>query len=272
MDTGHSDHAREFRELGYVVFRGFFSKEQAAELLGEVERCSALDAESSSLTGNGIRFTGGIFKRSEIARTMLADPRLIKLLEPISSGDLWVIMDQAVLKYPGAGDFRWHQDNGYNRLKCEQCQVWIALTESHQENGALTLAPGSHKRGLLPHTYHSFGQMSVDAKIGESITIDADAGDLIIFSSLILHCTGPNRADTERVAYVAEYLRFEDYAPASTPPFFVVAEGGKPNPHFSRKKPGARSIRNQLLYLRPRLTEMVKKPLRYVRYQLFRRD
>lgn len=266
-----TDHTHEFREQGFTLLRSFFSKHQAAQLLGEIERCAELDAaRPANLTSDGILYTGEIFLRSEVTRALLADQRVVDLLTPIAGGDLWVTMDQAVTKHPGAGVFRWHQDNGYNRLKREHFQFWVACTPTRRQNGALMLVPGSHKRGLLPHRFAGSGQMEVDAGIGESVTIDADAGDVILFSSLMLHCTGPNQADSKRVAYVAEYMRLADYAPKSTPPYFIVAEGGKSQPHFSQKKPGAGNIRNQMLYLGPRLVDAAKRPLRRVRNALRR--
>ena len=268
VDSDTADRANEYSEQGYTVFRNCFSKSEAAALLEEVERCAALDDFESSLSAKGIRYSGAVFLRSEICRSMLTDRRIIDLITPIAGGDLWVCMDQAVTKYPGAGVFRWHQDNGYNRLRREHFQLWIALTPTRKKNGALTLAPGSHKRGLLPHTYAGVGQMEVAADIGETVTIDADAGDVILFSSMMLHCTGPNEADTQRVAYVAEYMRMQDFAPKSTPPYFVAATGGEPNPHFTNRKPGARSVRNQLMYLGPRIGEAMRSSVRSLRKTL----
>lgn len=267
---GAHDHAREFREQGFTVARGFFSTQEAAQLLAEVERCASEDTTPSELTGRGIVYTGAIFLRSEIARNLIAHPRVVEFLKPIAGGDLWVTMDQAVTKHPGAGVFRWHQDNGYNSIKTEHFQLWIALTETSQQNGALMLAPGSHKRGLLPHKYLGAGQMEVQADVGETACIDATAGDMILFSSLMLHSTGPNQAGTTRVAYVAEFMRLSEFAPNARPPYFVVAEGGNSNPHFVEKQLGARSVKNQLLYLGPRLTLAAKNCLRPIR-NAFRR-
>ena len=262
-------HASEYREQGYTVARGFFSKDQARELLTEVERLARLDAEvPAALTDRGILYTGGIFMRSESTRKLLADQRVVDFLKPIAGPDLWITMDQAVTKHPGAGVFRWHQDNGYNKIKTEHFQLWIALTPTRKKNGALTLAPGSHKRGLLPHKFMGSGQMEVDAEIGDTISIDADEGDLIVFSSLMLHCTGPNEADSTRVAYVAEYMPLHEYAPDMKPPYFVAAEAGKSNPHFIQVQPGSRSVKNQLMYLAPRVARTAKNALRPVRNAL----
>jgi ectoine hydroxylase-related dioxygenase (phytanoyl-CoA dioxygenase family) len=267
----YTKHAAEYAEHGYTVLRGLLTKADAALMLSEVERCAVLESRKAALNGNGIGFAGEIFIHSEFARSILARHDVVEVISAVAGGDLWISMDQAVTKHPGAGIFRWHQDNGYNQLKREHFQLWIALTETRQQNGALKLVPGSHKLGLLPHSFKGVGQMEVDMAVGEHVTVDADAGDVIVFSSLMLHCTGPNDADSKRVAYVAEYMKLSDYAPGAGAPYFIVAEGGKPNPHFTRIPPGALSLRNQLLYLRPRLLAAAKRPARLLRDALMQR-
>jgi ectoine hydroxylase-related dioxygenase (phytanoyl-CoA dioxygenase family) len=269
-ETEATSYVHEFRDQGFTVVRGFFSKEETKQFLNEVERCAREDETAASLTDNGITYTGKIFLRSEFVQQKLADQRLIDFLRPIAGDNLWITMDQAVSKEPGAGIFRWHQDNGYTGLKTEHFQLWVALTETTQQNGALKLAPGSHKRGVLPHKYITSGQVEVQAPIGAEVCIDATAGDVILFSSLMLHATGPNEADRRRLAYVAEYMPLSDYAfgvgaSRYNPPYFIVAEDGKSNPHFVNRQPGAMSLRNQMLYLGPRVKHTAKTLLRPIR-------
>lgn len=258
-------HAAEYERQGYTVIRGLLTKPEAARFLSEVERCAALDSRKAALNCNGIGFTGEIFIHSLFVRSILTRQDVIDLVSAVAGGDLWISMDQAVTKHPGAGVFRWHQDNGYNQLQCEHFQLWIALTKTRQQNGALKLVPGSHKRGRLPHSFKGLGQMEVDEEVGGHVTVDADAGDVILFSSLMLHCTGPNNADSKRVAYVAEYMKLSDYAPSASPPFFIAAEGGFSHPHFVRSAPGALSVRNQLMYLRPRVAAAARSSARFIR-------
>ena len=263
-------HAAEYRERGYTVARGFFDDGEVARMRAAVDHCEMLDRDRgpTAITDGGLVYNGAIFNRSEDMRAILSSQRLVDMLAAIAGGDLWVTMDQAVTKKPGAGVFHWHQDNGYNRLKAEHYQVWIALTKTERRNGALTLAPGSHQRGLLPHTSVGKGQMKVDAEIGPTEVVDATAGDLIIFSSLMLHCTGPNEADSVRIAYVAEFMPLRDYVPAATPPYWVVARDGRSCPEFTSRKPGARSLRNQMMYLAPRTAAAIKRPLRWMKHRL----
>jgi ectoine hydroxylase-related dioxygenase (phytanoyl-CoA dioxygenase family) len=260
--------AVDFATQGYTLTRGFFSKEEAARLLADVNDCIAKDERPAALSSSGIVYTGGIFNRCAFTRELLSSQRVIDFIASIAGGDLWVCMDQAVTKHPGAGIFRWHQDNGYNRIKVPHFQLWIALTETRLANGALMLAPGSHKRGLLPHKFAGEGQMEVDAPIGENVVIDATAGDAILFSSLALHCTGPNRADSARVAYVAEYMALADYAYQAKPPYFVVSKGGKSCPQFVQHQVGAYSLKNQMRYFMPRVERAARTALRPLREAL----
>jgi hypothetical protein len=251
--------AQEFHERGFTVARGFFSKSDAATLLAEVDQWMSHADTQNPLTEGGLVFTVNVFRKSRVVQGILSQQRLIDFLRPIAGDDLWVHFDQTVSKRPGAGEFRWHQDNGYNRLRTQHFQVWIALTETRKQNGGLWLAPGSHKRGLLPHARVSGAQIEVQAPVGESLCIDATAGDMIVFSSLMLHRTGPNEADSTRVAYVAEYMPITDYDYQVKGPYFVAATGGMSDPHFVRFPPGALSLRNQLRYLRPQLGPLVGK-------------
>ncbi len=250
-------HATEFRDQGFTVARGFFSKEEASELLGEINRRAEDPDTKDCLTVGGLVFTSNVFRGSNRVQQIIAQQRIIDFLKPIAGGDLWVRWDQAVTKYPGAGVFRWHQDNGYNHLTTQHYQVWIALTESRNQNGGLWLAPGSHKRGLLPHRKVSESHIEVEAEVGESLCIDANIGALIVFSSLMLHRTGPNEAQTARTAYVVEFMPWSDYDFAVEAPFFIASTNGRSDPHFVKRQPGALNPMNQLRYWKPQARHLV---------------
>lgn len=253
--------ACEFEERGFVCERGFFSRDEVARMLGEIEGCVAEDRGAKSEGSGGASregemiFTTETYRRSEIVRSFIAGQRIIDFLRPIAGADLWVRWDQAVTKMPGAGVFHWHQDNAFNKLRREHFQIWVALTESHEQNGGIWLAPGSHRRGLLPHVRLP-GQRQVRAEVGESVCIDASAGDLIVFSSLMLHRTGPNLAGSPRVAYVAEYMPLADYDYAAKAPYFVVARDGRSDPHFVSQVPG-NTAHNKRLYWKERALHRV---------------
>lgn len=116
MDLAASEAARRFQEQGFTVERGFFSREQMAELTEEIQAADAASPCPSGLTRGELRFFSNVFHRSEKLRAFVSQPRLVEFLAPVIGPDFWVRWDQAVAKGPGAGVFPWHQDNGYSKL------------------------------------------------------------------------------------------------------------------------------------------------------------
>jgi hypothetical protein len=64
------------------------------------------------------------------------------------------------------------------------------------------------------------------------VFIEAEPGDIVVFSSYLLHYTAPNLASASRWAYIVEYLPFEHFDPTAKPPYFIIARDGKSNPEF----------------------------------------
>lgn len=221
---------REFDRDGYVIFRNFFSEDEVKGLMASIQ-ASQVAGGSNDLDKGSLRFHMNLFKRSKALQTFIAQPKVVALLSDLIGPNFWVRWDQAVAKDPGAGTFPWHQDNRYSRLRHPHYQLWIAITEMTAENGGLWLQPSSD-RHLLPHKKD--GSHVVYSGEPESpILIEAQPGDVVIFSSYTLHCTTPNVTQKTRWAYVIEFLALNHFDPTLEPPYFVVARDGKPQPAFA---------------------------------------
>lgn len=215
-----------FGQDGYVVVRRVFGREQLAQLREDIEAAEAAKTEENVLTEGGLRFYSNLLPHSAALRRFVAQPALLDLVRPIAGGGLWVRWDQAVVKEPGAPAFPWHQDNGYSRLAHEHIQVWVALTRSTGDNGGLWVVPGSH-REVLPHDrVGAFERARTDIEGAE--LLEAEAGDVVVFSSFLLHGTEPNTTDDDRWAYVIEYVRLRHLDPFVWPPYLVVSRRGRP--------------------------------------------
>jgi ectoine hydroxylase-related dioxygenase (phytanoyl-CoA dioxygenase family) len=80
------------------------------------------------------------------------------------------------------------------------------------ENGCPWIAPGLHKLGTLQHWLTSIGKQCLESA-PNAVCVPAKAGDIIAFSSLAPHRTGPNlRKDTVRKAYILQYAPDGAYA------------------------------------------------------------
>lgn len=246
------DHNKEFREQGYTIAHRFFDKKEMDTLIHDIKTAEPKKGQPSALNKDELVFYSNIFFRSKDLQAFISQPRLVDLLKDVIGPDFWVRWDQAVAKGPGAVEFPWHQDNAYNFLKDEHYQLWIALSKMNNERGGLWLIPGSHKHGLLPHKIVG-NHMAYVGPTHNAVCIAAEAGDVVLFSSLMLHYTSPNVSQHDRWAYVVEYMSLDHFDPYVKPPYFVVARNGKPHAEFVNYYRGRLSLTNQIKYLPPRL-------------------
>jgi ectoine hydroxylase-related dioxygenase (phytanoyl-CoA dioxygenase family) len=134
-------------------------------------------------------------------------PKLVAPMIELLGPDVRLYWDQAVSKPPGAtSDVPWHQDNGYTPVDPEQyVTCTLALDHMRLENGCLWIQPGSHRRGTQPHRQTDFFfYVGYDgAEPGEPVQLDA--GDVLVFSSLTMHRSGPNCSTSRRRSWVIQF-------------------------------------------------------------------
>jgi len=249
---------REFETQGYVHYRNFFSATEVSELQKEIRTTGESVQKEDYLNKGSMIFFSNVFRRSDNVRAFISQKKIVELLRQVAGPDCWVRWDQCVVKNPGAPEFPWHQDNAYNRLKDTHYQFWIGLTEMNERNGGLWLQPGSHTQGLLPHVRLA-NHVRCTRPPENARLIPAEKGDVILFSSWMLHHTKRNESDAERWAYVVEYMSLDDYDPLVKPPYFIVSEGGVPAPKFVKSYRGSTRIKNRIKYLPLQVKERCKE-------------
>ena len=236
-----------FREKGYIELRGFFSPQEVESVLRAMRDAKQCERGRGRLNDNGLLFNHDLYFHNPDIQKFISQQKIVDVLVPLAGPDIWIHWDQLVTKQPGGVEFPWHQDNGYNGLKNEHFQFWIALSESKPANGGIWLSPGSHKKGILPHAW--VGKHKVyQRKVKNEVAISASAGDALIFSSLLLHRTKPNVSNITRHSYVIEYMSVKHYDPHLTPPYFIVAKNGKSAPRFEKTYEGQRNPFSRFKY------------------------
>ncbi len=226
----------EFEKSGYLFLPAFFNAEEIKQLRLAITEASEKLPQKNSLDKNKMLFFSNLYKHSDVLRRMMSSKSIVDLLCGLAGSDIWMRWDQAVIKYPGGEEFPWHQDNGYNDLNIGHFQFWVSLSRMDERNGGLSLIPGSHLNGVLKHIdleNHRYHKPEVE----NALTIEADVGDVVVFSSLLLHRTSPNISGNERLAYVAEYMKITDFDPTVNPPYFVVSGECLPDPHLATHFP-----------------------------------
>ncbi len=107
----------------------------------------------------------------------------------------------------------WHQDEAFREpgFEYDEISIWIALTDSTVENGAMAYIPGSHKLGVLPHRLNGGSKEAntIECYAGFDPTTAAvrpiRAGAMIIHHGRTIHGSAANRTNTPRLAYILQY-------------------------------------------------------------------
>ncbi|HXQ09970.1 MAG TPA: phytanoyl-CoA dioxygenase family protein [Caulobacteraceae bacterium] len=116
--------------------------------------------------------------------------------------------------------FDWHQDYPYNLLARSAVTLWAPLTEVTASMGLLKVIPGSHRQLLAVDICSGPAkrltgqrQMRISGLAERVDDFEARAvslpvmrpGDVLVFASGLLHCSGANRSDRSRWVFNARY-------------------------------------------------------------------
>jgi len=215
------DQVTAFDRDGAVLLEGVANTATLASLTAEIDRIEA-GIEDTVLTLEGghevayradsMTFARNLVGVSETVRRFIAGPVFQGIGHDLIGPDVRLYWDQAVYKKPEADrDFPWHQDNGYTFTDPQTyITCWLALTDATPENGCVHILPGLHRRGTLRHepTDSGLAIKGVDTPeiAATARPVPARAGDMVVFSSLTPHKTGPNRTHDVRKALIIQIM------------------------------------------------------------------
>jgi ectoine hydroxylase len=140
--------------------------------------------------------------------TLWSDPRLVGPMKDALGADAvgpWTC--KLNLKRPHEGsEFPWHQDYPYwyafaGERARDIATAILFLDDATIDNGAVRVLPGSHLHGPAPRdpddpTKFLADPAHIDA--GRERAVELAAGGLLLFSSLLLHRSTPNRSSAQR--------------------------------------------------------------------------
>lgn len=150
------------------------------------------------------------------------DPRWSGPVQAAIGPDVRLFREQLVTKHPeSAGTVPWHQDHAFVPTgPAPFISCFLALTPTTEANGCLWVESGSHRRGPVEHE-PTAGVLRAVTEVGDRARpVPLAAGSVLVFSSLTLHHSGPNRAPDPRSAWIVQFC------PADT----VDAHTGLPFP------------------------------------------
>ncbi len=200
---------------GFCLIEGAFTADELAAVVAAIDpleaKAEAWVRERGGQVGiayaDTITFTTHIARKSEVLKAFAAHPVIKDVCHDLIGDDVRLYWDQSVYKKTAkAQEFPWHQDNGYTFIEPQQyLTLWIPLVDVDEQNGCPWIAPGVHRLGTLEHWETPLGYKCLEDAPG-AVAVPAKAGDIIAFSSLAPHRTGPNlKAGTVRKAYILQY-------------------------------------------------------------------
>lgn len=209
------EQARSFDELGFCVVEEAFDQATVAQVVAEIDPLEEeltdwlrrqQGGRVSIARADEITFTTHLVARSRRLRRLVGTPPLTDICADLIGPDVRLYWDQAVYKKPDtSASFPWHQDNGYAYVEPQQyLTCWIALTDATEDNGCPWVVPGLHRLGTLRHRPSEVGLVCLESA-DAAVPVPVGAGGIVVFSSLTPHCTGPNRTDAVRKAYIVQY-------------------------------------------------------------------
>ena len=197
-------------ENGYLRVEQFFDEGEVEDLsrwVSEVER-SADGAGPTwhhrEETDQGVRLSRSenFVPYHEGLRTLLTSGRVTAALAELFGEEPVLYKEKINYKYPGGGGYAAHQDApAYSHVR-HHITCLIPIDAATEESGCLWFAPGLHRRGLLDVDNRGCLPDAVSRSL-QWVPAPAAAGDILFFSSLAPHWSGPNRtAAPRRVLYV----------------------------------------------------------------------
>jgi hypothetical protein len=96
-----------------------------------------------------------------------------------------------------------HQDFPYVQGGVDGLTTWVSLGDTPRELGGLAVLRGSARHGIYPirgHGHYRCGATVMDEHSGDWLTTNYRAGDVLLFHSLTVHSSTPNRTECVRLS------------------------------------------------------------------------
>ncbi len=197
-----------FEADGYFTIDRLFSADECDAITEEVER-AAFELALGEADDGPLSYRPMKHLASPALTAVATDRRWADVVLPLlGTGDARLYWEQAVSKPPQARtELPWHQDNGYTPLVPEEyVTCWLALDDAELDNGCLWVIPGSHRHGTVAH-HNGAGPFRVghDGPDADGVAVPVARGSVLVFSSLLMHRSGPNVTDRPRRAWTIQY-------------------------------------------------------------------
>lgn len=140
-------------------------------------------------------------------------PQILNPVRQILGDDVVLFRSQLFYKPAHGLEIPWHQESYFWRTRGDWVTLWLAIDEARPDNGAMRVAPGSHRetREHLPvadgrNYWPSFTKMAHPRDSDRIVECPMRAGQFMLFGDL-MHSSLPNTTASPRLSFTARFAR-----------------------------------------------------------------
>jgi ectoine hydroxylase-related dioxygenase (phytanoyl-CoA dioxygenase family) len=218
MDEGQ---VAAFQRDGYLPLRGFFDRDEVAEITRWTEELASAPEEvgrhwvyrEASLLNPEDRIIQRIENFCPFHEgfdQLVRHGRLIDTVSRLFGEQAILFKEKINFKMPGGAGFKAHQDQqaGWSTYAPLFITALVGIDASTLANGCLEVAPGWHKRGLLGEEWKPLDDQRI-AEVGLK-PVPTNPGDVLLFDSYVPHASAENMTGAARRILYLTYNRLSD--------------------------------------------------------------
>jgi len=249
--------SEKFRKDGYIVVKNFFDKDEISSLRRDVKKIFALQIRRIVNVDVDIddeaNFEKFMYKFFELDVDTFMNcgkevQQLISLHKIGTDSRVHKILVELGLEFPiisvrpsmlfnsrhlAKKEEYWklgaHQDWRSSQGSLDAITLWFPLVKSDKAIGALQVIPKSHILGLLDSESVSYyGKIIEEFKEEDYLQLEFEIGDILLFSSFLVHRSGVNITESIRWSVQLRYNNIQES---------TFIERGFPNPFIYKPQP-----------------------------------
>jgi ectoine hydroxylase-related dioxygenase (phytanoyl-CoA dioxygenase family) len=209
MENKFKKELEELDILGYTIIEDVLSPDEIAKVRKKIFEVYELQKKETEPF-----FDLDSTEESNIARvpfvyddffyTLLNNEKIIPIIKAILGEYFTLQAQNGVIVYPNLvhSMSNWHRDLSHMNFVCDPIiaiNAFYCITDFNASTGATQLVPHSHKIGYQP---------SAEFIEKHSISVEAKAGSLFLFNTMMFHQTGRNISDGPRIGLSHMYTKY----------------------------------------------------------------
>lgn len=211
----------KFHTEGYLGPIKACSPEEARQFVEQFE-ADVLEQDSYPLEDADVSARHDRHLDSRLVYEFLTQPSIVETISAIYGSDLLLWSSHFWEKDPEESGVPWHQEHHFSAVEPPlTATIDLALDPVDEEAGCMGVIPGSHERAV-PHTEADGAESQgwvdpeyVDAE--DSVRVELEAGEFILYNSRLLHRTYTNDTDARRRSFSCRMTTPEVWIKSDSP-------------------------------------------------------